>query len=129
LTVIGYSVNDSVVLFDRIRELLAGKDRKASFARLTNRAILQTLPRTVNTGMGAVLILASLAVLADDSLTDFALALLIGVGVGTYSSVFTASPLAIEMYDRGAGARPARRKGRGTEKPVPASRAERQEVS
>ncbi|WP_322501564.1 protein translocase subunit SecD [Streptomyces rochei] len=129
LTVIGYSVNDSVVLFDRIRELLAGKDRKASFARLTNRAILQTLPRTVNTGMGAVLILASLAVLADDSLTDFALALLIGVGVGTYSSVFTASPLAIEMYDRGAGARPARRKGRSTEKSVPASRAERQEVS
>ncbi len=77
--------------------------------------------------MGAVLILASLAVLADDSLTDFALALLIGVGVGTYSSVFTASPLAIEMYDRGSGPRPARRKGRRpTEKRVPASRPERQ---
>ncbi|WP_193776591.1 protein translocase subunit SecD [Streptomyces sp. E2N166] len=129
LTVIGYSVNDSVVLFDRIRELLAGKDRKAPFARLTNQAILQTLPRTVNTGMGAVLILASLAVLADDSLTDFALALLIGVGVGTYSSVFTASPLAIEMYDRGSGSRPARRKGRPAEKKAPASRAERQEVA
>nr|WP_308401076.1 protein translocase subunit SecD [Streptomyces sp. AC512_CC834] len=128
LTVIGYSVNDSVVLFDRVRELL-GRDRKAPFDRLTNDAILQTLPRTVNTGMGAVLILASLAVLADDSLTDFALALLIGVGVGTYSSVFTASPLAIELHGRGAGSRPARRgKGRTTGKKTPASRPARQEV-
>ncbi|MFD8541101.1 protein translocase subunit SecD [Streptomyces rubrogriseus] len=136
LTVIGYSVNDSVVLFDRIRELL-GKERKTPFDRLTNDAILQTLPRTVNTGMGAVLILASLAVLADDSLTDFALALLIGVGVGTYSSVFTASPLAIELHNRDTGSRPGRRKGgraRATgksEKPgkqVPTSRTERQEV-
>ncbi|MFD5649773.1 protein translocase subunit SecD [Streptomyces sp. NPDC127039] len=133
LTVIGYSVNDSVVLFDRIRELL-GKERKTPFDRLTNDAILQTLPRTVNTGMGAVLILASLAVLADDSLTDFALALLIGVGVGTYSSVFTASPLAIELHNRDTGSRPGRRKGgraRATgksEKRVPTSRTERQEV-
>ncbi len=136
LTVIGYSVNDSVVLFDRVRELL-GKERRTPFARLTNDAILQTLPRTVNTGMGAVLILASLAVLADDSLTDFALALLIGVGVGTYSSVFTASPLAIELHDRGTGSRSTRRRGgeaRGTGKTgkpgkqVPASRTERQEV-
>ncbi|MFZ3566609.1 protein translocase subunit SecD [Streptomyces sp. BH097] len=107
LTVIGYSVNDSVVLFDRIRELL-GKGRGTPFARLTNDAILQTLPRTVNTGMGAVLILASLAVLADDSLTDFALALLIGVTVGTYSSVFTASPLAVVMAERRTGDRRAR---------------------
>ncbi|MFC8085815.1 protein translocase subunit SecD [Streptomyces sp. NPDC057340] len=133
LTVIGYSVNDSVVLFDRVRELL-GKERKAPFDRLTNDAILQTLPRTVNTGMGAVLILASLAVLADDSLTDFALALLIGVGVGTYSSVFTASPLAIELNHRGTGSRPARRGDGGRRGPAkpgkqpPAPRTERQEV-
>ncbi|CAL9410676.1 protein translocase subunit SecD [Streptomyces sp. enrichment culture] len=133
LTVIGYSVNDSVVLFDRVRELL-GKERKTPFDRLTNDAILQTLPRTVNTGMGAVLILASLAVLADDSLTDFALALLIGVGVGTYSSVFTASPLAIELHHRGTGPRPARRGGGGRRGPAkpgkqpPAPRTERQEV-
>ncbi|MFF0589795.1 protein translocase subunit SecD [Streptomyces sp. NPDC003781] len=133
LTVIGYSVNDSVVLFDRVRELL-GKERKTPFDRLTNDAILQTLPRTVNTGMGAVLILASLAVLADDSLTDFALALLIGVGVGTYSSVFTASPLAIELHHRGTGSRPARRGGGGRRGPAepgkqpPAPRTERQEV-
>ncbi|MFJ9174876.1 protein translocase subunit SecD [Streptomyces sp. NPDC102360] len=99
LTVIGYSVNDSVVLFDRIRELSANR-RGAPFGRVTNDAILQTLPRTVNTGMGAVFILASLAVLAGDPLADFALALLVGVCVGTYSSLFTASPLAIAAHAR-----------------------------
>lgn len=96
LTVIGYSVNDSVVLFDRVRELLAS-DRTGSPSRLTNRAILQTLPRTVNTGTGAALVLLSLALLTDGSLTDFALALLIGLAVGTYSSVFIAAPLTIEL--------------------------------
>ncbi|MGW1321051.1 protein translocase subunit SecD [Streptomyces antibioticus] len=107
LTVIGYSVNDSVVLFDRVRELIA-RDRTAALPRLTDRAILQTLPRTVNTGMGAALILTTLAVLADDTLTDFALALLIGLAVGTYSSVFTAAPLAIELHPgRNAPRRPA----------------------
>ncbi|MCX4563521.1 protein translocase subunit SecD [Streptomyces phaeochromogenes] len=99
LTVIGYSVNDSVVVFDRIRELSAG-DRKTPFSRLANTAILQTLPRTVNTGMGAVFILSALTLLGGDSLTDFALALLIGIVVGTYSSMFTAAPLAIELQAR-----------------------------
>ncbi|GHD85450.1 protein translocase subunit SecD [Streptomyces naganishii] len=112
LTVIGYSVNDSVVVFDRIRELVR-RDRKAPLAEVTDRAIVQTLPRTVNTGMGALLILASLAVLGGDSLTDFALALLIGIVVGTYSSVFTAAPIAVELHARGRGrprrARPNRR--------------------
>jgi SecD/SecF fusion protein len=100
LTVIGYSVNDSVVLFDRIRELIA-RDRATPLPRLTNQAILQTLPRTVNTGMGAALILTALAVLADNMLTDFALALLIGLTVGTYSSVFTAAPLTITLFPHG----------------------------
>jgi SecD/SecF fusion protein len=62
-----------------------------------NSAILQTIPRTVNTGLGAVFILSALAFLGGDSLTDFAIALLIGIGIGTYSSMFTAGPLAIEL--------------------------------
>ena len=62
-----------------------------------NSAIVQTVPRTVNTGLGAMFILGALAVLGGDSLTDFAIALLIGIGVGTYSSMFTAGPLAIEL--------------------------------
>jgi SecD/SecF fusion protein len=97
LTVIGYSVNDTVVVFDRVRERWAAAARKVPFPQVINQAVLQTLPRTVNTGLGAVFILSALAVLGGDSLTDFAIALLIGIGVGTYSSMFTASPLAIEL--------------------------------
>ncbi|MFH8798257.1 protein translocase subunit SecD [Streptomyces sp. NPDC017936] len=99
LTVIGYSVNDSVVLFDRVREL-ARRSPGAALSGIANRAILQTLPRTVNTGMGAAFILTALAVLGGSSLTDFALALLVGLVVGTYSSVFTAAPVAIRLHDR-----------------------------
>ncbi|WP_406004853.1 protein translocase subunit SecD [Streptomyces sp. NBC_00637] len=104
LTVIGYSVNDSVVVFDRIREL-GRHDRKTPFARIANQALLQTLPRTVNTGMGAAFILTALAVLGGYTLTDFALALLIGLVVGTYSSMFTATPLAIELHQSGGAGR------------------------
>ncbi|MFF4152415.1 protein translocase subunit SecD [Streptomyces sp. NPDC001651] len=100
LTVIGYSVNDSVVVFDRVRDMVR-RGPKAPFVTLANRALLQTLPRTVNTGMGAAFILTALAVFGGDSLTDFALALLIGVAVGTYSSMFTATPLAVELHRRG----------------------------
>ncbi len=111
LTVIGYSVNDSVVLFDRVREL-ARRTPSAPLSATVNRAILQTMPRTVNTGMGAAFVLASLTVLGGSSLTDFALALLIGLAVGTYSSVFTAAPLAIELHGRppaGDGRQPSDR--------------------
>ncbi|MEU8819911.1 protein translocase subunit SecD [Actinoplanes sp. NPDC048796] len=104
LTVIGYSVNDSVVNFDRIRELVRPKDRRGTpFSRLVNTGSLQTVPRTVNTGLGAVFILTALAVLGGDSLVDFALALLIGIVVGTYSSVFLAAPLAIVFESRPGG--------------------------
>ncbi|MEV0404174.1 protein translocase subunit SecF [Actinoallomurus sp. NPDC050550] len=99
LTIIGYSVNDSVVVFDRIRELWRA-DPKEPLARSANRAALQTVPRTVNTGMGALFILAALALLGGDSLTDFAVALLAGILVGTWSSVFTATPTALVLEGR-----------------------------
>jgi SecD/SecF fusion protein len=105
LTVIGYSVNDSVVVFDRVREMRA-KERRAPFARVANTAVLQTIPRTVNTGMGAIFILATLLVLGGDSLADFALALLLGIIVGTYSSMFTATPLAVVFDERSPQAPP-----------------------
>jgi len=123
LTVIGYSVNDSVVVFDRIRELVRGakvlrREKRPAFATVANTACLQTVPRTVNTGLGAVFVLAALVVLGGDSLVDFAIALLIGIGVGTYSSVFLATPLAIGFESRpgglvttlGPGPRPAPRR-------------------
>ena len=103
LTVIGSSVNDSVVVFDRIRELagaLRGTRRRPPFASVANRACLQTVPRTVNTGLGAVFILTALALLGGDSLVDFAIALLIGIAVGTYSSMFLATPIAVTLESR-----------------------------
>ena len=99
LTVIGYSVNDSVVVFDRIRERLRARTREP-LASLVNEACLQTIPRTVNTGLGALFILAALFVLGGDTLTDFALALLAGILVGTWSSVFVAAPLLVAFEQR-----------------------------
>ncbi|WP_327127647.1 protein translocase subunit SecD [Streptomyces sp. NBC_01727] len=112
LTVIGYSVNDSVVVFDRVRELWA-KARRESVTTIADRAVLQTVPRTVNTGMGALFILAALAVLGGDSLEDFALALLIGICVGTYSSVLTAVPVALTLEKRAKTPPPARKRASG----------------
>ncbi len=99
LTVIGYSVNDSVVIFDRVREKM-GLQPDDPIDEVANDACLQTLPRTINTGMGAMLILFSLYFLGGDTLSDFALALLIGTFIGSYSSIFTASPLAIFFEQR-----------------------------
>ncbi len=94
LTVIGYSINDSVVVFDRIRELRAGRPRVSLWV-VANDACLQTVPRTVNTGLGALFILFALWSLGGATLADFALALIVGIVVGTYSSVFTATPVAV----------------------------------
>jgi SecD/SecF fusion protein len=116
LTVIGYSVNDSVVVFDRIRERLRARTREP-LARLANEACLQTIPRTVNTGLGALFILAALFVLGGDTLTDFALALLVGIGVGTWSSMFVATPLLVAFEERFGGT-PATRRPAPAREPV-----------
>ena len=108
LTVIGYSINDSVVVFDRIREERRARPRD-SFAAVANEACLHTIPRTVNTGLGALFILVALYLLGGETLTDFALALLIGIVVGTYSSVFTAAPVAVALEGRGGDDEPERR--------------------
>jgi SecD/SecF fusion protein len=110
LTVIGYTVNDSVVVFDRVREAWAGHPsgaRRPPFQRVVGRAVLATLPRTVNTGLSTMVILAALLVLGGDMLADFALALLLGIVAGTASTVSVAAPLAIELEAR-PPARPAR---------------------
>jgi SecD/SecF fusion protein len=105
LTVIGYSVNDTVVVFDRVREHRA-LFAKRPFPEVANDAVLQTIPRTVNTGIGAIAILAALAILGGDSLTDFALALLVGIVAGTVSTVFTATPVAVLLQARWPGPAP-----------------------
>lgn len=106
LTVIGYSINDSVVVFDRIREQRALKP-KEPLASVANEACLQTVPRTINTGLGALFILIALYLLGGETLTDFAFALILGIVIGTYSSVFTAAPLAVTFERLSGGDTPA----------------------
>ncbi len=100
MTIIGLSVNDTVVVFDRIRERWRGSKPGELFTDMANKAAVETLPRTVNTGLGTMFILAALAILGGDSLRDFAIALLVGLVVGTYSSVFTATPLVTYLQQR-----------------------------
>jgi SecD/SecF fusion protein len=106
LTIIGLSVNDTVVVFDRVREDWALSPR-TPFAKVANTAVLATMPRTVNTGLGAMFILAALTLLGGTSLTNFSLALLVGLLIGTYSSAFFATPLAVEFQSHAKGTPPA----------------------
>lgn len=109
LTVIGYTVNDSVVVFDRVRE--AGEaERGVPFRRLVGSAVLATLPRTVNTGLSTLVILAALLALGGDTLADFALALLVGIVAGTASTISVAAPVAIELQHGRAAPQPGRRR-------------------
>jgi SecD/SecF fusion protein len=106
LTIIGLSVNDTVVVFDRVREDWALSPR-SQFAKVANTAVLATVPRTVNTGLGAMFILAALTVLGGTSLTNFSLALLVGLLIGTYSSAFFATPLTVEFQSHSKHGPPA----------------------
>lgn len=95
LTVVGYSLNDTVVIFDRIREF-AGKHPKWEYYRTVNTALSSTLGRTVNTSLTTLIVLLAIFIFGGDSIKGFMFALIIGVIVGTYSSLFIASPI---MYD------------------------------
>jgi len=107
LTLIGYSVNDTVVVYDRIRENRE-KSKKTPLAELVNRSINQTLSRTVLTSGLTFLVVVALFLLGGEVLRGFALVMLIGIIVGTYSSIFVAAPLVIvweEWKQKRAGAR------------------------
>ena len=94
LTVAGYSVNDSIVVLDRIRENLRGRPRD-SLARVVNASLNETLSRTFLTGGSVLFTLIALMLFGGDVLKDFALALLVGVIAGTYSSIFVVAPIVI----------------------------------
>jgi len=94
LTVMGYSLSDTVVVFDRIRENMHGMKSKADFAAVINKSINEVLSRTVVTGITTLIALAVVMALGGDVLFDFAFALFLGILVGTYSSIFVASSLA-----------------------------------
>lgn len=103
LTVVGYSLNDTIVVFDRIREKLkAGRGRAVEERELINRAINETLPRTILTSGTTVAVLLPLYALGGMVLRDFAAVLLLGIVVGTFSSIFVASPalLALRVWHR-----------------------------
>ena len=96
LTLAGYSLNDTVVTFDRIRENMKFLLKDKSFLQLVNLSVNETLSRTINTSGTVFLTLLPLCLIGGDTLKDFALTLLLGVVVGTYSSIFVASPILVE---------------------------------
>ena len=96
LTVIGYSINDTVVVFDRIREY-ASLHKKSSSIQVVDRALNSTLSRTINTSLSTFLVLLTIFMFGGESIKGFSFALMIGVLVGTYSSLFIATPLVVDF--------------------------------
>ncbi|NOY53593.1 MAG: protein translocase subunit SecF [Deltaproteobacteria bacterium] len=94
LTIVGYSLNDTIVVFDRIRERFALK-RKESYEETINRSINETLSRTILTSLTTLIVVIILLFLGGEVIHDFAFALTVGIVVGTYSSIFIASPILV----------------------------------
>ena len=94
LTVVGYAINNVIVVYDRIRENLL-KDRKSTFEEISNRAINQTLTRQINTSVATLIPVFAIYFYGGLSLKYFSLALILGIVTGTYSSVFLASQILI----------------------------------
>lgn len=100
LSVMGFSVNDTIVVFDRVRENLLTKHHQESFDEVAERSLQQTLARSLNTSFSTLLVLISLLVFGAYEIFYFVLALALGVVVGTYSSIFLATPLLTVMQNR-----------------------------
>ncbi|MEK9503778.1 protein translocase subunit SecF [Gaopeijia maritima] len=101
LTIVGYSLNDTIVVFDRIRENMAAKGaRKLDQIELIDRSINETLPRTVLTSGTTLAVLVALLLVGPAVIRDFSLVLILGVMIGTYSSIFVASPALVEIRKR-----------------------------
>ncbi|WP_409417145.1 protein translocase subunit SecDF [Flavobacterium sp. PS2] len=95
LTVIGYSMNDTVIVFDRVREFLAGKT-KGSFEQIVNDSINTTMSRTINTSLTMIVVLLIMFIFGGESIRGFIFAMLVGIIVGTYSSLFIATPVLVD---------------------------------
>ena len=118
LTILGYSLNDTIVVFDRIRENMHTKGaRKRNPVDLVNQSINETLPRTILTSGTTLAVLLALLILGGPVISDFTVVLILGVIIGTYSSIFVASPALIEIQNRwGLG-----RVGEKKKRPQPAT--------
>ncbi len=98
LTVLGFSVHDTIVVFDRIRERLR-MSSATTYEEIVNESLNQTLVRSINTSLTTIIVLVALALFGGESIRHFILALIIGIITGTYSSIFVASPLLV-LYER-----------------------------
>jgi len=102
LAIIGYSLNDTIIVYDRIRENY-GKHQKLGFGEVVNRSINETLSRTILTSGTTLMVVLALFIFGGGVIHNFAFAMLVGILIGTYSSVFVASPLLILWQDMRAG--------------------------
>ena len=109
LTIVGYSLNDTVVIFDRIREY-TNLFKTEPYKIVVNRSVNTTLSRTVITSGTTLLVVTTLFIFGGEVLRGFTFALIIGVIIGTYSSVFVATPVVVELYSRSGSARRAVRR-------------------
>ena len=107
LTIVGYSLNDTVVIFDRIREF-TNLFKTEPYTQVVNKSVNTTLSRTVITSSTTLLVVMTLFIFGGEVLRGFAFALIFGIMIGTYSSVFVATPVVVELHSR-AAARVARR--------------------
>ena len=109
LTIVGYSLNDTVVIFDRIREF-TNLFKTESYNKVVNRSVNTTLSRTIITSSTTLLVVVTLFIFGGEVLRGFAFALVIGILIGTYSSVFVATPVVVELHGRSVAARSAARR-------------------
>lgn len=95
LTILGYSVNDTIVIFDRIRDNLEEQGRKEDFVVTAEKSLHQSITRSINTSVSTLIMLTSLFILGSESIKWFVLTLMVGAIIGTYSSLFLATPLLV----------------------------------
>ncbi|MCK5350118.1 MAG: protein translocase subunit SecF [Desulfobacula sp.] len=100
LTIIGYSLNDTIIVFDRIRENIKGSKTNDSLPSLFNKSINETLSRTILTSVTTLVVLFSLFFLGGEIIHNFAFAMIIGIFIGTYSSIFVATPIVLAANKR-----------------------------
>ena len=98
MTILGFSVHDTIVVYDRTRENLLKSSAKESFPEIVNRSLNETLVRSINTSLTVLITLLAIYFFGGESIRDFSLALLIGIFFGTYSSIFVASALLVTSY-------------------------------
>ncbi|MDO8598599.1 MAG: protein translocase subunit SecF [bacterium] len=100
LTILGYSINDTIIILDRIRENVTGSRYTGAFADVVEQSVRQSFTRSLNTGLATLAALLAIVLFGGASVRFFALAIMIGIAIGTYSSIFIAAPLLVTWYER-----------------------------